>query len=301
MQTMTQQYSKNLMLSLNTILLTTLSINCYSAGSLDNSVVEPLFTKSAKIYSDITIDTMIGYYNDRELEEIESIDATEVLFDVTIPIFKQTQIRLTLPVYTDGKGKYKHTGNIGKNTGTNVDGKSVDINGNAGTYEFATISLEYQINDFASDGYNLLAYGGYGTRTSYLDTTYGDNLNHAGELVKIGLRYDSEFAQYNSNLFTTIEYRHYFDTDDINPGNDEGTSFDIINISGALIWTTNSSLHPVVEVMYSTDLNNYHAFSIAPELIYSMNSAIDLKLGTPIGISSDADKYGVRFGLTARF
>ena len=297
---MKQNYSIKLLLSLSTFVLSTFSVNSYSAAQ-DSSKVEPLFTKSAKIYSDITVDSMVGYYNDRDLEEIESLDATEVLFDITVPVFKKAQIRLTLPVYTDGTGKFKYSGNIDKETGESVDGKSVDVDGNAGTYEFATISIEYQLKELAADGYNLLTYGGYGHRTTYLDTTYHDNLNHNGDLVKMGLRYDSELAQYNSNIFATLEYRYYYDTDDINPANDESTSFNIINMTGAWMWKQNSALYPVAEVMYSTNLDNYHALSIVPEMIYSVNSAIDVKLGAPIGISSDADKYGVRFGLTARF
>ena len=82
------------------------SINCYA----DNSPVEPIFTKSAQIYSDITIDTELGYYNDRDLEEIENLDAYEVLFDITVPVSQNAQLRLTVPAYTDGEGKMKATG-----------------------------------------------------------------------------------------------------------------------------------------------------------------------------------------------
>ena len=266
------------------------SANC----NADSSAVEPIYTKSAQIYSDITIDAEIGYYNDRDLEEIENFDAYEVLFDMTVPVSQNAQLRLTWPAYTDGEGKMKDTGSPN-------DGKSVDVDGNGGTYEFLTLSLEYQFMHTADQGYNLLAYGGYGSRTSYLDTTYDDKLNHKGELAKVGLRYDNDLAAYDSKLFATLEYRHYWDTDDINPANDNSTSFDIVNVTGAWVWKNNSSLHPVVELMYSTDLDNYHAFSVVPEIIYTINSAFDMKLGVPVGISDDADKYGVRLGVTTRF
>jgi len=170
-----------------------------------------------------------------------------------------------------------------------------------GTYEFMTLSLEYQFMNTVDQGYNLLAYGGYGTRTSYLDTSHGDKLNHTGKLTKLGIRYDNTLSEYNSNLFATLEYRHYWDTDDINPANDNSTSFNIVNVSGAWLWDRNLSLYPIVEVMYTTDLEDYHAFSIVPEVIYNINPAVDLKFGIPVGISDDADKYGFRLGVTTRF
>lgn len=265
-----------------------------STGYAENLAVEPIFTKSAQIYSDITIDTRLGYFNDRELEEIEDFDAFEVLFDISVPVSQHAQFRLTWPAYTDGDGKLK-------NTGSPHDGESIDIDGNAGTYEFLTLSLEYQFMNSIDHGYNLLAYGGYGSRTSYLDTSHDDKLNHKGELAKLGLRYDNALSEYNSNIFATLEYRHYWDTDDINPANDNSTSFDIVNVSGAWLWNRNSSFFPVVELMYTTDLDNYHAFSVVPELIYNINPSFDVKLGVPIGISDDADKYGVQLGITTRF
>ncbi len=271
-------------------LISLIAANC----NADNSAVEPIFTKSAQIYSDITIDAEIGYYNDRELEEIENFDAYEVLFDITVPVSQNAQLRLTWPAYTEGDGKIK-------DTGSPLDGESVDVDGNGGTYEFLTLSLEYQFMNINDQGYNLLAYGGYGARTAYLDTTHGDKLNHTGELAKLGLRYDRTLPTYNSNIFATLEYRHYWDSDDINPANDNGTSFDIINVSGAWVWERSSSLYPVVEIMYSTDIDDYHAVSVVPEFIYNINPAIDLKLGIPVGISDDADKYGVRLELTTRF
>ncbi len=42
--------------------------------------------------------------------------------------------------------------------------------------------------------------------------------------------------------------------------------------------------------MYSTDIDQYHALSVVPELIYNINPAIDIKFGIPVGISDDADK-----------
>lgn len=271
-------------------LISLITLNCHA----ENLTIEPIFTKSAQIYSDITIDTEVGYYNDRELEEIENLDAYEVLFDITVPVSQNAQLRLTVPAYTDGDGKIK-------DTGSSLDGKSVDVDGDGGTYEFLTLSLEYQFMNVTNHGYNLLAYGGYGARTAYLDTSHGDKLNHKGELAKLGLRYDAPMSDYDSNLFATLEYRHYWDTDDINPANDNSTSFNIVNVSGAWVWKRDSSFYPVVELKYSTDIDDYHAFSVVPELIYNINPAIDIKLGLPVGISDDADKYGVRLGLTTRF
>jgi len=188
-----------------------------------------------------------------------------------------------------------------KDLGTVNDGKSVDVDGNAGTYEYLSLSLDYQFMHDAEEGYNLLGYIGYGGRSAYLDTTYDDKLNHKGELAKIGLRYDQDIEASDNSVFATLEYRHYWDTDDINPANDEGTSFDIINVKGAWMWQTSSSFSPVVELIYSTDLDGYNAVSVAPEFVYTVNSTLDIKLTTPIGITNDADKYGVRLGLTTHF
>lgn len=125
----------NFILSTFTLsVLLNITVNCYA----DTSNLEPLFTKSAQIYSDTTIDTNLGYFNDRELEEIESFDAYEVLFNISVPVSQNAQFRLTWPAYTNGDGKLKKTG-------SSTDGKSVDIDENASTYEFLTLSLEYQL------------------------------------------------------------------------------------------------------------------------------------------------------------
>ncbi len=271
------------------VLMSIFSMNSFA----DNSSLEPLYSKSGQVYSDITIDAALGYYNGRELEEIKDIDAYEVLMDITVPVFDNTQLRFTWPAYTDGSGTLKNNGDI-------HDGQSTDIKGNGGTYEFMTLSLEYQLKSAADQDYNLLVYGGFGGRATWLETTYDDNLNHNGSLVKFGARYDRSLTS-DSKVFATLEYRYYWDTDDINPANDNGTSFNIINLSGAWVWQSSAALSPVVELMYSTDVKSYHALSVVPEVIYTINPAVDIKLGAPIGISSDADTYGVRLGVTTRF
>jgi len=86
-------------------LMSFITVNC----NADSAIIEPIFSKKAQIYSDITFDAEIGYYNDRELEEIENIDAYEVKFDITVPVSQSTQLRLTWPAYTDGDGKLKDT------------------------------------------------------------------------------------------------------------------------------------------------------------------------------------------------
>ena len=259
-------------------------------GDINCHAIEPIFSKSAKIVSDITLDTYLGYYHGRTLEEIEKFNAYELLFDFTIPVFQDAQVRLTWPAYTKGDAKIRGLGD-----------QSTHVKGYGGTYEFFSLALEYQLNHVGEQNHNLLVYGALGKSMAYLDTSHKDRLNHTGKLAKLGLRYDRVLAPYNSNIFAVLEFRQYWDSDDLNPGDDNGTSFSLMNFSGAWLWQNDSSFDPLVELRYSSDFDNYHAISVVPELIHAINPIFDLKFGIPIGLSDDADSYGAILELTTQF
>jgi len=250
-----------------------------------DTLVEPLYTKSAKRYSGLVFDAYAEYYKDRQFEEIDKVDATELRVDLTFPILSRSQIRLSLPFYTDGDGRRMETGS------------STDIDGNGGTFNFASVSYEYQFMDSTHDGIDLMGYAGVGHRTDKLETSNGDYMNHRGNNAKVGIRLSHEMSS-STSLLGDIGFLYYWDTDDLDPSGQEEVNFGHLLTSAAVIMH-DRPFKPALELTYRGDLNHYNNLAIVPELIYSFE-AVDLKLGLPIGLTDDADDYGVTLGLTYR-
>jgi len=267
------------------VLAALLSINAYSnpvfAGS---TMVEPVYTKSAQIYDNFVFDAYIETYKGRLFEEIKEVDATELRIDLSFPILSKGQLRLSLPFYTDGDGK-----RIENNQKT-------DLDGNGGTFNFASVTYEHQFMDSASDNMDLMAYAGLGYRTERIKTSHGDFMNHRGKNFKAGVRINSDINP--SMLFLTdIGVQYYWDSDDLNPAQN-GDNFTNAVASAAII-KSDGNLKPALELTYRGDFSDYNNLALVPELIYSFSSA-DLKLAVPVGITSDADDYGVTLGFSYR-
>jgi hypothetical protein len=271
-----------------------LSINGYSAQILagtsssktlsSKTLVEPLYTKSAKTYSSFVFDAYAEYYQGRQFQELEDVNATELKIDLAFPIFNRAQLRFSLPFYTSGDGVKIE------------NGEKTDLDGNGGTFNFASIGFEYQFLDSARSSMDLMGYVSIAQRTNRLKTDDGDYMNHRGKNAKAGARLDTDINP--SLLFMTdVGYQYYWDTDDLNPSRN-GDSFHHLVATAAII-KHDHNLKPALELTYRGDFSDYNNLAIVPELIYSFK-AVDLKLGIPIGITNDADDYGVTLGFTYR-
>lgn len=266
-------------------LATLLAFNSYSTQILaGETIVEPLYTKSAKTYSSYVFDAYAESYKDRQFEEIEEVDALELRVDLSFPILSNGQLRISLPFYTDGDGVREDNGD------------KTDLDGNGGTFNFASIAYEHQFMDAASDNLDLIGYASAGYRTDKLETSHSDYMNHRGKNFKAGVRMGTDITP--SILFLTdIGYQYYWDADDLNPARD-GDNFGNVVASAAFI-KSDGNLKPALELTYRGDLSDYNNLAVVPELIYSFDAA-DLKLGVPVGLSSEADDYGVTVGFSYR-
>jgi hypothetical protein len=127
-----------------------------------------------------------------------------------------------------------------------------------------------------------------------------DRFNHSGHKVILGLKADDEIAGGRMTGIGNIVFTYFLDTDDINPS-DNGINFPWLEIKGALIFNQYGSLKPALEAMATTDFSDYTAFSLAPEILYSVGDSWDLKLGAPFRLTSDGEKYAARLEVTHRF
>lgn len=249
-----------------------------------DTMPEALYTKSARTYSSYVFDVYAEFYKDRQLEEIDNLDATELRAELSFPVFTNGQLRLSLPFYTDGEGTRV------------LDGIKTDLNGNGGTFNFASIAYEHQMMDSASDSIDLMAYASFGYRTNKLKTSFNDYMNHRGHNFKAGMRMSTDIN--SSILFLSdVGYQYYRDTDDLNPSDNE-SNFGYLVTSVAII-KHNTQFKPALELIYRGDVSHYNNLSLVPELIYSFDSS-DIKLGFPVGLTDDADNYGVTLGLNYR-
>jgi len=268
-----------------TILALSQSVIFFSASVFSSdTTVEPLYTKSAKVYNSFVVDAYIEYYRGRQFQEIEDVDATELRIDLTVPVLSRGQLRFSLPFYTDGDGVRIS------------DGGKTDLSGNGGTFNFASLGYEHQFLDAANDSIDLIAYAGLGFRTAKLKTDNGDYMNHRGKNAEVGVRLDGSINP-SLMLLGDLGYQYYWDTDDLNPsGGDD--KFGHLVASAAII-KHDDDLKPALELTYRGNFGDYNNLAIVPELIYSFD-AVDLKLGIPVGLTNDADDYGVTLGFTYR-
>ena len=112
------------------MLLLIFSGSTSAAGSIGR--VEPIFARYARIYHAPTLDLKVEYFRDKPMEELDDFNGYTATLDFTYPINDVSQIELLLPLYTDGKGDYNKPGNP-------FDGRSLDVEGNGGVRDFASL------------------------------------------------------------------------------------------------------------------------------------------------------------------
>lgn len=273
-----------------------------TAGSVaaagPGSTVEPIFTRQAKIYQSPTLDTRVEFFKDKPMEEMDDFDGYGVTLDFTYPINEMSQIWILAPLYTNGDGDYRKAGHF-------ADGQSVDVEGYGGVREFPSVIYERRF-PWAEErlGVNAAWLAGAGKRISPLDVDYDgeeiDRFNHAGYNFQVGLKLDDDIRNGAMSLLGNLRYVMFRDTDDINVTGDD-VNFEILYATGAIMFNEYGNFTPALESILEYDFEDYTAFSLVPEVIYTFAEKWDVKLGAPFRLTSDGQKYAAELELTYRF
>lgn len=277
-------------------LLLTFSGNTSAADSTGR--VEPIFARYARIYHAPTLDLKVEYFRDKPVEELDDFNGYTATLDFTYPINDVSQIELLLPLYTNGKGDYNKPGEP-------FDGRSLDVEGNGGVRDFASLIYERRIPWLENKlGVNIAWMAGYGERLDTLDAERNgelvDKFNHAGHNYQAGLKMDTDIHNNEMTLFGNLRYVMFKDTDDINLTGDD-VDFEVLYATGALMFNTYGRLTPVLEALLEHDFEDFTAFSLSPEIIYTMSDGLDIKFGAPFSLTSDGQDYAAVLELTYRF
>lgn len=263
------------------------------AADASNSTLQPISTHFAQTQSEISLDLSANSFSDVELDEVDKFDGWSAALDLTVPLNNHKQIRLSLPFYTDGDARLTKPGQP-------LTGKTIDINGNGGVFDYATLQYEHQVRFANKSDYNLAYTAGFGMRTQRLETTTGDYFNHTGKIILIGAKADSHIYDGEAKMLINAGLRVYYDADDLNPENkDSWTWADIKTAVIFGMWGEHTQ--PVIEVTYLGDFSDYNALSLVPELIFPFTDSVSLKLGGIIGLTDDGNQSGAVGSLSLSF
>ena len=260
--------------------------------------VEPIFARYARTYHTPTLDFRIEYFRDKPMEELDDFNGYTAFLDFTYPFNDTSQIELLLPLYTDGKGDYKKPGH-------EFDGKSLDVSGNGGVRDFASLIYERQMPWLGSKlGVNIAWLAGAGRRLDTLDAERNgelvDKFNHEGDNHQFGLKIDTDISHGKMTLFGNLRYVIFEETDDINLTGDD-VDFEVLYATGAIMFNQYGRLTPVLETLLEHDFEDFTSFSLSPELIYTMSDGLDIKFGAPFSLTSDGQDFAAQLELTYRF
>ncbi len=280
------------------LLATVLWVALPGALLAGGSDMEPVFTRYASIYQAATVDLRAEYFRDKPMEEMQGFDGYGVTLDITYPINSMSQIELLAPLYTKGDGKYD-------NPGDPANGLNLDVEGNGGVREYLSFIYERRF-PWLEDrlGANVAWLAGAGKRVATLDAEYKgtevDRFNHTGHNFQVGLKADDDIRDGDMTLLGNLRYVMFRDSDDINLSGGSA-SFEVLYATGAVMFNTHGRVTPVLEVILEYDFEDYTAFSLAPELLYSVSDNWDVKLAAPFRLTSDGQKYAADLELTYRF
>jgi hypothetical protein len=204
------------------------------------------------------------------------------------------QLRFILPHYTDDDA-------TSSKAGVPEYGESIDIDGNGGAYEFATLQFEHQILNLKDDNLNAAYVLGFGNRTKALDTTLSsnDSFNHRGRVIVGGIKLDRPIFDGKAHWLANTGFRHYFDTDDLHPA--DKVDFTFADLKTAVVFAPVCKYFvPVLELTYLGDFD-YNAIAIHPEVIIPFNENVSIKLGGTVGLSNDGNQGGGAASLAIGF
>jgi hypothetical protein len=236
--------------------------------------LEPIYSRNARNVQRITVNLTYDNFKNVALEEAKEFDGYTTKAEIIVPFGKEKrwEVRLEYPFYTDGDAEVRKTG------------ESIDIDGNGGVFDFATLVLQRELSRTDESPVNSSIYLGGGSRSAYLKTSIDDKYNHSGNVARLGLNVDNARADRNIRLQTSLDGRYYFDTDDLYPSENE-TEFFFMNLSGGAVYNAKGFIKPAFEVLYSTDFKDRQIIQAVPQLIVPLWDRVEIKAGYAFGHS----------------
>ena len=271
------------------VLTATLTLSSVTAHAV-NSTLQPISTRYAQTQDSISIEVGASTFSDIELEEADGFDGWTAGAEIVVPlkvVSERMQVRLLAPFYTDGDA-----------TITDPElpdvGEDIDIDGYGGLYDFAIAQFEHQLFTLKDDDFNAAYYAGWGKVIESLDTTTSDNdlYNHSGKVTVGGIKYDRPVSILGneSQLLLNAGFRHYFDTDDLHP--DDEDDFTWADLRGAIVLESiGKYIVPVLELTFLGD-SDYSDLQLQPQVIIPFNDNVSVKLGGYVGLLSDGSDGG---------
>lgn len=277
-------------------LLLPFPVSVYAGGN--KAMVEPIFTRYARIYKAPTLDFRAEYFRDKPMEEMTDFDGYTLTLDFTWPFNDRSQLEVLLPLYTNGDGDYDKPGDP-------FDGVHADVTGLGGVRDFPSIIYERRFSWLEDmTGANVAWLAGIGRRLDTLKVKYKgdeiDRFNHTGFNYQFGLKMDGDIKQGSMTLLGNLRYVRFQDSDDINLTGDD-TAFGVLYANGAIMFNDYGRFTPVLETLLEADFKDFLAVSLAPEVIYTLSDNFDVKLGVPFRLTSDGQKVAANLELTYRF
>lgn len=236
--------------------------------------LEPIYTRNARNVQRITVNLTYDNFKNVALEEANEFDGYTTKAEIIVPFGKDKrwEVRFEYPFYTDGDAEVRKTG------------ESIDIDGNGGVFDFATLVLQRELSRTDESPVNSSIYLGGGSRSAYLDTSTGDRYNHNGNVARLGFNLDNARADRNVRLQSSLDGRYYFDTDDLYPSENK-TEFFLMNLSGGAVYNAEGFIKPAFEVLYSTDFKDRQIIQAVPQLIVPLWDRVEIKAGYAFGHS----------------
>lgn len=267
--------------------------------------LQPIFTRLAQTSTKITLNTTFRASRGVELQEADHVNSQGVDAELVVPFLKRFQLRIHVPICTEGDARLLPIPYVNKKLVTKTQPMDrVHFSGNSGVFDFASAYLEYQILTEEKSGLNLSVSGGIAERLDWLqtDNKISRKYDHSGHYYEVQLRGDKRVNDWLT-VVGNLGFRHYFISDDLNPaGNEDGDVFSFYEAYLAGVFHPwNNNLYPVLEVVYNGDGGNYNSVLVAPELIWAVNSHLELKAAVPFSLTTDGESIGVRVQATARF
>lgn len=258
--------------------------------------VQPIKTTYARTSSAITVDGWFESMRGMELDEVEDYDGWTAGIDLLVPFLDRFQLRLSLPMRTEGSA-------VVKESHRRHAGESIDIEGYGGLFDFAKLTFEHQLVDESTHGYNFSYYVGGGTVLNPLDTTLlrpngidNDKINHRGRVFLGGVKYDRQ--QSWSRILGNAGIRYYA-SDDLSPSSDQFVALDLK--AAAVFSPWRGRIYPVLEFVYLGDFKDLNQVALIPEVVVPLNRHLELKAGANVGLGGNGSEFGGLAEITAHF
>jgi hypothetical protein len=250
-------------------------------------IERPLYARTATTSSSFNMDAYAEQFDGLPLQEAVDVTGWTAGLDFTYPFSRSMQLRFLLPLRTEADG-------------TLVDGgDDVEIEGWGGVFRFASLHFEHQLVG-VDGGPNRFSYQlGIGNRTAALETSIGDKYNHQGRSLHVGARYDRLLSS-GAALVADLELRSYEESDDLNPANLNDDRFFLVKFAGGWIGSPVGRFTPALEITADV-VEDYVAVSLVPEVYLRTSDALSLKLGVPLGVTSDAPDWAAQLRLSLDF